>query len=137
MRVLFDTNIVLDVLLGRIPWQAEADVIFEAARQGKIIASMTTLSIANVFYVGRRLAGLEKAIQSVHDCLSAFDILPVERRTLEAALLLPGPDFEDKIQIAAAIEANLDGIITRDPAGFAACPMPIFTPQELLKKLAG
>jgi predicted nucleic acid-binding protein len=135
MRVLFDTNIVLDVLLGRIPWRAEANVIFEAAQQGKITASMTTLSIANVFYVGRRLASLEKALQTVHDCLSAFDILPVERRTLEAALLLPGPDFEDKIQIAAAIEANLDGIITRDPAGFAAGPMPIFTPLELLKKL--
>lgn len=135
MRVLFDTNIVLDVLLGRIPWRAEADAIFEAARQGKITASMTTLSVANVFYVGRRLAGLEKALQSVHDCLSAFDILPVERRTLEAALLLPGSDFEDKIQIAAAIEGSLDGVITRDPRGFAACPMLIFSPPELLKKL--
>jgi predicted nucleic acid-binding protein len=135
MRVLFDTNIVLDVLLERIPWHAEADTLFEAARQGKLSVSVTTLSIANVFYVGRRLAGLEKAIQVVQDCLSAFDILPVERRTLEAALLLPGSDFEDKIQIVTAIDANLEGIITRDPAGFAASPIPIFSPQELLKKM--
>jgi predicted nucleic acid-binding protein len=136
MRVLFDTNIILDVLLERIPWRVEADAIYEAARQGKLTVSVTTLSIANVFYIGRRLVGLENAFQVVQDCLSAFDILPVERRTLESALLLPGPDFEDKIQIAAAIEANLDGIITRDPAGFVACPIPVYTPPELLKKFA-
>jgi len=79
---------------------------------------VTALCIANVFYVGRRLAGLGKAEQSIRDCLAAFEVLSIARPTLEAALLLPGSDYEDNIQIAAAILANLDGIITRDPSGF-------------------
>ena len=54
MRVLFDTNIVLDILLGRVPWHLEAAAIFQAGRDGKLTASVTTLCIANVFYVGRR-----------------------------------------------------------------------------------
>ena len=135
MRVLFDTNIVLDILLGRVPWHVEASAIFQAGREGKLTASVTTLCIANVFYVGRRLTNAEKAREAVRDCMEAFDVLAVDRRTLEAAVVLSGSDFEDDIQIAAALQANLDGIVTRDPAGFSASPIPVFTPTELLAKL--
>jgi predicted nucleic acid-binding protein len=135
MRVLFDTNIVLDVLLGRFPWHVEASAMFQAGREGKLTACLTTLCIANVFYVGRRLVGSEKARIAVHDCMEAFEVLAVDRRTLEAAVVLSGTDFEDSIQIAAALQANLDGIVTRDAAGFAASPIPVFTPAELLAKL--
>jgi predicted nucleic acid-binding protein len=135
MRILFDTNIVLDILLGRIPWHAEASAIFEFARREELKASVTTLCIANVFYIGRRLAGLEKAEQSVRDCLAAFEVLAVNRHTLETAIQLAGSDFEDKIQIAVAMEAQLDGIVTRDPTGFSASPITAYSPGELLKKL--
>ena len=135
MRLLFDTNIVLDVLLGRVPWHVEAGAIFQAARDGKLAASVTTLCIANVFYVGRRLAGSEKAMNAVHDCTEAFEVLAVDRRTVETALALPGSDFEDNIQIAVALQANADGIVTRDPAGFSASPIAVFTPTALLARL--
>ena len=76
------------------------------SKDGKLAASVTTLCIANVFYVGRRLAGSEKAMNAVHDCTEAFEVLAVDRRTVETALALPGSDFEDNIQIAAALQAN-------------------------------
>jgi predicted nucleic acid-binding protein len=135
MRVLFDTNIVLDVLLGRVPWHVEAGAIFQAGREGKLTASITTLCVANVFYIGRRLAGSKKAREAVRDCMEAFDVLAVDRHTLELAVTLSGADFEDDIQIAAAMLANLDGIVTRDPAGFSASSIPALTPTELLAKL--
>ncbi|MEN6452054.1 MAG: PIN domain-containing protein [Thermoguttaceae bacterium] len=135
MRVLFDTNIVLDVLLARFSWHVEAGAIFQAARKGKLDGAVTTLSIANIFYVGRRLAGLDKARVAVRDCLDAFDVLPIDRHTLEAALAMQGSDFEDDIQIAAATQAGLDAIVTRDPTGFAASHIPAYSPAELLARV--
>jgi len=136
MRVLLDTNIVLDVLLARIPWQREADAIFLAAREHRFSAAVTALSIANVFYVGRRHAGLERAKQAVRACLDALEVLAVDRITLEAAIRFTGSDLEDNIQIAAAIEAGVDAIVTRDPGGFAASPLAILTPEQLLASLS-
>ena len=62
MRVLLDTNILLDVLLKRLPWEAEAAAIWQASEESRLMASVTSLSVANMFYVARRHAGLEKAI---------------------------------------------------------------------------
>jgi predicted nucleic acid-binding protein len=137
MRVLLDTNVVLDALLAREPWKQDAEAILQASRDSQFAANATSLSVANLFYVRRRFMGLEKAISGVRDCLDGFEILPVDRSTLFAALALPGKDFEDNIQIVAAVEAGLDALVTRNPADFTACPLPVWSPQELLAKLAG
>jgi predicted nucleic acid-binding protein len=108
MRLLLDTNIVLDVLLKRAPWHQQAVAMFEAGRDKDLTAAVTTLCIANVFYVGRRLRGAEKARNAVRDCMETFEVLAVDRHTLEAAAVLSGSDFEDNIQIAAALQANLE-----------------------------
>ena len=61
---------------------------------------------------------------------------PFDRSTLQAGLALPGKDFEDNLQIIAAVDAGLDAVVTRNPSDFAACPLPVLTPQQLLAKLS-
>ena len=136
MQVLLDTNILLDVLLRRLPWEAEAAAIWRASEESRLVPSITSLSVANMFYVARRHSGLEKAFHAVHECLQVCTILPVARDTLQAGLALPGKDFEDNLQIVAAVEAGLDAIVTRNPSDFAACPLPVLTPQVLLARLS-
>jgi hypothetical protein len=58
--------------------------------------------------------------------LSTLDIAPIDRATLLAAQALSGPDFEDDPQIARAVQTGVDAIVTRDPRGFAASPIPVF-----------
>jgi predicted nucleic acid-binding protein len=136
MRVLLDTNVVLDALLGRQPWKDDADAILHASRESKFTPYVTALSIAILFYVRRRLMGVEKARSGARECLDAFEVLPEDRSTLERALALPGRDFEDNIQIVAATDAGLDAIVTRNPVDFAACPLPILSPQQFLERLS-
>lgn len=136
MRVLLDTNVVLDVLLDRTPWRAEMQPILDAARQSRFIPAVTSLCVANVFYVARRVAGLDRARQTVRDCLDAFEVIPVGRGTLEAADRLPGSDFEDNVQMASAVEAGIDAILTRDAGGFAASPLPVWSPGQFVSNLA-
>ena len=69
--------------------------------------------------------------------LLAFDILPIDKQTLLDADASPGSDFEDNIQIAAAVTASLDAIVTRNPSDFSHSPIPVWDPAELLRRLAG
>ena len=136
MRALLDTNVILDSLLQRAPWHVEADAILQAVAQGRLTCAATTLSIANLFYVGRRIVGGVQARSDVRKCLNAFEILPVDRQTLTDAEALVGSDFEDNIQIAAAVLQGVDAIVTRDPSGFSQSPLPVLSPAELLQQLS-
>ncbi len=136
MRVLLDTNVILDSMLQRTPWHVEADAILQAAARGKVTCAVTALSIANLFYVGRRIVGEGQARSDVRTCLAVFTILPMNRQTLIDADAYPGPDFEDNIQIAAAVAAGLDAIATRDPSGFSQSPVTILSPVKLSQRLA-
>jgi predicted nucleic acid-binding protein len=136
MQVLLDTNVLLDSLLQRAPWHVDSDAILRAAAAGQVTCAAASLSLANVFYVVRRLEGATKARAAVRTCLRAFDILAVDAQTVVAADALPGADFEDNIQISAAVRTGLDAIVTRDPAGFAASPIPVLSPTDLLALLA-
>src|SRR5947209_5878449 len=135
MRVLVDTNIALDALLARAPWQADAQAILQAHQDGRLVCAFTTVSIANMFYVGPKAVGTAQALADVRFCLSIFDILSVTRQTLIDATQLPGGDYEDNIQIAAAVAAGVDAIVTRDPSGYTASPLPVFDPAGLIARL--
>ncbi len=135
MRVLLDTNVILDAMLQRPPWHVEANAILQAAGQGQVICAATPLSLATVFYLGRRVVGTAQACADVRNYLRGFDILPIDKQTLHDADALPGSDFEDNIQIAVAVAAAVDAIVTRNVGDFSHASVPAWTPAELLQRL--
>ena len=135
MKLLFDTNILLDVLLPREPWAENGRKLWQANDDGHITGFITATTLTDIFYITRRLANATVAIEAVKTCLMAFAIAPVDRPELEQATQLPGNDFEDNLQITCAANANLDGIITRDPHGFQSATITIYTPEQALAQL--
>lgn len=136
MRVLLDTNVVLDVLLKREPWVADSAAAWGASDEGRIIGHITATTLTDIFYVSRKLAGLEVARQAVRTCLDAFEVCAVDREALEQADAMSGNDFEDNLQIACAVIANLDAIITRNKDDFENAPTPALSPSELMTQLS-
>src|SRR6266849_2070611 len=61
MHVLLDNNVILDAMLQRPPWHKEADAILQAAAQGQVTCATTSLSLATIFYVGRKVVGTAAA----------------------------------------------------------------------------
>jgi hypothetical protein len=133
--VLLDLNIVLDVFLARSSWLADSAAVVKANHEGKIEAFLSAASVPTIFYLVRRNADLAKAKTVVAECLASFQIVPVDRATLQLAHSLSGSDFEDNLQVASAALARLDAIITRVPKGFAGSVIPALTPAELLAQL--
>jgi predicted nucleic acid-binding protein len=135
MQILFDTNVLLDVLLDRQPWVMESKQLWDANDQGKIFGYLTASSLTDIFYIARRHAGHARAIEAVRICLEGFRISSVDQLVLETALSLHGKDFEDNLQIACAQRDGLDAIVTRDKAGFTHSKVVLLTPAELIRKL--
>jgi predicted nucleic acid-binding protein len=136
IRLLLDTNVVLDVLLARDPWFADAQRIWQAHRDGDGVRLLVTATtVTDVFYIVRGHDGRDAAWVGVRTCVDQLDIIGVGRDRIEEALRVGGSDFEDDLQIACAIAANLDGIITRDATGFARSPIPILEPAEVVAGL--
>jgi len=133
-RMLFDTNVVLDVLLNRPPWAAEAIRLWRANEAGAIVGYVTASSLTDIFYVACRIGGRDTAHRAVRVCLDAFEICPVDRRALEQAAALPGNDFEDNLQMVCASQMALDAIVTRDVQGFNSSPVPVLTPAEAIAR---
>jgi predicted nucleic acid-binding protein len=136
ITVLLDLNVLLDAFLGREPWRAEADAIWDANREGRIGGRVSAAGLPTLFYVIRKQEDLARAHLAVANCLRSLEIVPVGRATLEMATTLPGSDFEDNLHITCAVEARLDAIVTRNAIDFVGSPIPVLTPAELLGLLA-
>lgn len=135
MRILCDTNVVLDVLLRREPWYADGLAILKAGDDNQCICCLSALSIANIFYVGRRQVGTERSRAAISDLLDRFEIVPVDRVTLEIANAMRGSDFEDNVQSACAVLGRTNFIVTRDPRGFQHSRVMTITPGELRERM--
>ena len=134
MRILLDTNVLLDVLLKRDPWVTQSSAVWKAHDEGQVAAHVMACAITDIFYVARRLTGLQTAQAAASLCLQTFEICVVDQQALEQAQALAGSDFEDNLQIACASLANLDAIVSRDKKGFKASAVPVLTPAELLTR---
>ena len=134
-RAFFDTNVVLDVLLKRSPWDVDAAACWQACDEGTLLGFLTASTLTDIFYLARKQKGLDDAREAVRLCLKTFAICTVDRTALEAAIDLSGTDFEDNLQIACATLAGLDAIVTRDHQGFRDSLIPALTPAELLATL--
>jgi predicted nucleic acid-binding protein len=139
LRALIDTNVILDLLLRREPWVTDAQPLVDAQDVGRVTVYLPTSALTDIFYISRRLVGIDHAFEAVDRCLEDFVIVPVDRALAEAARRLPGNDFEDNVQIACAQAAGLDLIITRDTrdvAGFRHSPIPAIKPAAIVGYLA-
>jgi len=135
MRVLLDTNVVLDVLLERGEWLADADIIWQVSRAGRVWSYVSASSVTDLYYISRKLAGRDKARRIIRDCLDVLGIIAVTRDHLEAAYALETGDFEDDLQIVCAMVVPLDAIVTRNPADFFSSAIPVWTPAQLIAHL--
>lgn len=136
MRVLLDTNVVLDVLLNRETWVNDSATVWRACDEGRIIGHITATTLTDIFYVSRRLADLHVARAAVRTCLDAFEICTVDRDALERAEAMSGDDFEDNLQIACAAIADLDVIVTRNKDDFETASTLALSPSEFIAQLS-
>jgi predicted nucleic acid-binding protein len=134
-RILFDTNVVLDVLLDRQPFVEASGAIWRSVEKGLTTGLLAAHAVTTIHYLVRKDVGNASAKRIVSSLLKVFQVARVDESVLQDALQLTFSDFEDAVTTAAAQHAGCEGIVTRDPKGFRGSPIPVMTPETLLPML--
>jgi len=137
VRILVDTNVVLDVLMARRPHVDHALAVFALVDSGRVTGVLGATTITTVFYLAAKSVGVAEARTHVRSLLGVFDVATVDRAVLIAALEAGFEDFEHGVLHEAAVVAGADAIVSRDGRGFAAASLPIFTPSAFLAAVRG
>jgi predicted nucleic acid-binding protein len=134
VRVLLDTNIILDFFLEREPFFQLASEVFEAIAAERIEGLISASSATDIFYICKRQTqNLEQARQILTQTLTLLSVCPVDYTVLNTALNSGLVDFEDAVQIACAVAQQVDAIVTRNPQDFQTTAVSIFTVSQLLE----
>ncbi len=130
-RILFDTNVVLDVLLDRQPYVEASAAAWAAVETGISEGMLAAHAVTTIHYLVRKEMGNIKARRIVSAILRVFGVATVDGAVVQEALQLPLSDFEDAVTAAAARLAGCECIVTRDPKGFRGSPVRALTPEAV------
>ena len=132
MRVLLDSNVVIDFFEGREPFFKEAVLVIEQVEQGVLTGLLCATTLTTIAYLAGKTLGKKQAVEQVRQLLTIFEVAPVNRATLDAALAGKMPDFEDAVLAEAAQQAGAQAIVTRNLKDFAHSPVRAYTPKQWL-----
>jgi len=130
--VLFDLNIILDVLQERIEFYEFSARLLARAETGVIQGWLAAHSVTTLFYLIAKDKSPEHARVTITSLLQFLKIAPVDQSTIEQALNLPYQDFEDAVQMIAALRIRADYLLTRNVRDYQPAPLAVITPAELL-----
>jgi len=132
MKVLFDTNVLLDVLLDRAPFAVPASLLLAEVELGSLQGYLGATTVTTIYYLTAKVLGQPLATEAMEKLLQIFEIASVNRHVLTSAPALGFSDFEDAVIYASALFVGADVLVTRDGKGFkSADSITIVTPNEL------
>ena len=135
MKVLIDTDIILDVLYGREPFVEDAVKVFKCCELNQIDGYVSALSIPNIVYVMRKELDRKKISQILKMLTGIFSISGLRENDLIKAAGTDIDDYEDAVQATCAARIKADYIATRNLKDYRNSKVPAIKPSELLERL--
>ena len=131
-KVFVDTDVCIDLLSGRKPFNKTAEILFSLAVNKKVKINTSSLSFSNIDYVLRSQYSSAHSRQLIGKFKTLVNVLPVDSKTIDLAIASDFNDFEDAIQYSCAIENNLTTIITRNVKDYKKASIAILTPETFI-----
>lgn len=135
MKVLIDTNIIVDVALDREPFFAESDRILRFVEEGKIQGYASASTFSDLYYIIRRDKGRDWTLDFLRQLATFCQVAAVDDSIISMALACNFKDFEDAIQYSTAVINRVDAIVTRNPRDFPVTTPRIVTPNQLIQEI--
>lgn len=134
MKILVDANVLLDVALDRGEFVRESKEVVAWCQETAGSAMMAWHTVSNVYYVLRGARNDSFARRFISDMLRFGDIAGGDAEAVRRALTLALSDFEDALQVAAAMSAQAQWIVTRNAADYRGSPLPAITPRDFIRR---
>ena len=136
MTILLDTNIIMDALQERSPFDAAAKEILLCGQSGKVKCVFTANAMSDIFYLYSKVRSRKEAKVALGFQLNTYSVVSVTQEDCSKALTLPNDDFEDALVEVCAKSVGADYIVSRDSEfKDVATEVKVITPDELLEML--
>jgi predicted nucleic acid-binding protein len=135
MRVLLDTDVVIDVMVARLPFAKVSARLLDLAEKGMFEAYISSITPINIFYVARKTKDAGDLREVLRRLLQTVRVCPIDHSALTVALDLPFADYEDAVQHAAATAVELDAIVTRNLKDYSNATLLVYSPADFLNQL--
>jgi len=131
IKALFDLNVILDVLQKREPFYADSARALACAETGRVQGFVAPHSLTTLFYLVSKDQSPATARVTLTSLLQFLFVAPVDGVTIEQALNLPYRDFEDSVQMMAAVQCKADYLVSRNIRDFQPAVVAVVSPAEL------
>ena len=135
MKVLIDTNVILDVLCNRKDFLDDSLKIFKLCEVKKISGYISALTIPNIVYIMRKELNSEKVKEVIENLTLIFEIVDLKSEDLKRASIIDFKDYEDAIQSVQASRIKANYIITRNVKDYNNSKVTAIKPSELLERI--
>ena len=134
MRLMIDTNIILDVLLERDPFFKDSKAVLDLCESRKILGFISASTATDIFYLVRKaLNNTDEAYTALGHILNIVKVLTVTNDDVNTAFIQHAPDFEDCLLAVCAKSNKCSGIVTRNKKDFLTFGISTFNPEEIIE----
>ena len=134
MKVLIDSNVILDIGLHRDPCFESASKLFSYP-ESRLQFFLTPSACTDIYYIVRKEKGHQIAVEFLGDLLETCELCHMNKAVFLEAINSSFKDLDDAVQNFAAIETGLEVIVTRNKKDFTHSQLSIMTPNELIDSL--
>lgn len=131
-RILYDTNILLDVILDRAPHVKASAAALDLVAQGRVEGYVAGHAVTTIAYLVQRERGAAEAHKALMHLLAKVRVTPITDASVRLALSMGFGDLEDAVCAASAQEAGCAVIVTRNPQHFRKSQPPAMLPDAFL-----
>ena len=135
MRILIDTNVILDILQKREPFFADSYRALRKAIEDDAECLLCASAATDIFYMLRKALGsAQKAKEQIERLAQLVSFADVQGMDIHAALMRAMPDFEDAVVDVVAERNGANCILTRNIKDFAGSVVPAILPADFLSR---
>ena len=134
-RLFVDSDVILDLVLQREDHFEFAQNLFDQYQQGKYTLYTSSIVLANMHFIIRKLHDLKFANSSVSFVSKHFKIIDANNDDIENSIQSKYSDFEDGVQYFSALRSKkIDVLVTRNVKDYKHALLPVFTPKQWCKR---
>ena len=136
MKILIDTNVLIDYILKREPYTESAEKILFLCKNRKIDGCIAAHSVMNMFYILRKEMTVNEIRLFIVSLSKVTDIIGVDKPKIFRAIVNENfKDFEDCVQMECAKEFCADYVVTGNIKDFQNSVIKPILPDEFLMRI--
>ena len=133
MKIMCDTNVILDVLLEREPFVEDSFKILSLCEEHRLEGFVSASSITDIYYLVRKYThSTELAYKAVGKLLEIVKVCSVTNNDVLTAFQRKAKDFEDCLMATCAKSIRCNCIVKQKKKDFEEFDIPFLTPSEFL-----